>query len=231
MIKLNEINYVRGVDLMEYIVESFQAYLILLPCLVIFEILLCIYYTKDKQSKKHIHVPISFIIGWQFFACFMIMILYITSPANIKDFMDFGAMKVGNFNLTIYDFLGSSDQRLNVLLFIPLGFLLPSLWKQKYSLIQTLCTGFLLSLTIELLQMFNFRASDINDLFANTVGTLCGYIIYWIIMRRCEMFKIKTNKMKGIYHLQPFLNVFGIVTFYFFLGVPILDFVFHILNP
>lgn len=44
--------------------------------------------------------------------------------------------------------------------------------------------GFGLSLTIELAQLFTqYRATDVDDLITNTVGTLLGYLCFRLIHR------------------------------------------------
>ena len=69
---------------------------------------------------------------------------------------------------------------LNAVMFAPFGFLLPVLWRgcRKWSV--TTLAGFLLSLTIEILQMFCFRATDVDDLLMNTLGALLGYFLAWL---------------------------------------------------
>lgn len=67
---------------------------------------------------------------------------------------------------------------LNIILFIPLGIMLPFLWKKYDTLRETLFFGFLMSLAIELLQILTYRATDINDLIANTVGAVLGYFVF-----------------------------------------------------
>ncbi|MCM1261300.1 MAG: VanZ family protein [Butyrivibrio sp.] len=69
---------------------------------------------------------------------------------------------------------------LNILLFIPFGFLVPALWKERRSLKNVALLGFGLSLLIETLQIFTFRCTDIDDLIFNTLGAVLGYYI-WII--------------------------------------------------
>ena len=66
---------------------------------------------------------------------------------------------------------------LNVVLFMPLGLFLPLLWKAYRSIFRTMLLGFGISLFLEAMQIFTYRASDINDLITNTVGTLLGYCI------------------------------------------------------
>jgi glycopeptide antibiotics resistance protein len=72
----------------------------------------------------------------------------------------------------------------NILLFVPLGFgllvLYPGIKKSK-----TIIIGFIVSLTIELIQGtagvflgYNYRACDIDDLILNTMGTVLGIIVF-----------------------------------------------------
>lgn len=57
------------------------------------------------------------------------------------------------------------------------GFFLPVLWKRFRSFLWTVLFGLGFSLSIELLQLFTFRATDINDLITNTVGTILGWCL------------------------------------------------------
>ncbi|MBD5551227.1 MAG: VanZ family protein [Lachnospiraceae bacterium] len=66
---------------------------------------------------------------------------------------------------------------LNILLFIPLGFLLPAIWKKYRSLKIAALAGLSLSLFIEILQIFTFRLTDVDDLITNTAGCVAGYYI------------------------------------------------------
>ena len=67
---------------------------------------------------------------------------------------------------------------LNILLFVPLGFLLPTIWKEYRSAKKTLFAGLGISLLIEILQLFTFRLTDIDDLITNTAGAILGYYLY-----------------------------------------------------
>lgn len=68
---------------------------------------------------------------------------------------------------------------LNLLLFVPLGLLLPIVFRSyRENGKKVLLTGFLLSLAIELLQLFGGRFAEIDDLIINTAGTMVGYGLY-----------------------------------------------------
>ena len=69
---------------------------------------------------------------------------------------------------------------LNAVMFAPFGFLLPVLWCKCRKWKVTVLAGFLLSLTIEILQMFCFRATDVDDLIMNTLGAGFGYFAAWL---------------------------------------------------
>lgn len=67
---------------------------------------------------------------------------------------------------------------LNIIMFMPLGFLLPLIWKEYDNLPRTTITGFCFSVGIELCQLLNRRASDIDDLIMNTLGAIIGWGIW-----------------------------------------------------
>ena len=72
---------------------------------------------------------------------------------------------------------------LNAVMFAPLGFLLPAYFERYRHWGRTLAAGFLTSLTVELIQLFTFRATDVDDLIMNTLGTLVGFLIAKLIFR------------------------------------------------
>ena len=90
--------------------------------------------------------------------------------------------------VNMLDYESRRDLLLNLIgnfaLFIPTGILTPLLYRQLDSLKKTMLTGFLISLTIEILQLpFAVRTSDVDDLILNTLGCLTGYGILCLI--RC----------------------------------------------
>ena len=88
---------------------------------------------------------------------------------------------------------------LNILLFMPLGFLLPVIWSEYRDAKKMALTGLAVSVLIEILQIFTFRFTDIDDLITNTLGTALGYGIAKMISFKLP-FKIsekeKTVPMK-----------------------------------
>ena len=80
-------------------------------------------------------------------------------------------------------FTSTRQYVLNVLLFVPVGFLLPVLWERFRKLRTVALAGFLLSLAIEVAQMFSFRCTDVDDLLMNTAGAMLGYGAFALLRR------------------------------------------------
>ena len=74
-------------------------------------------------------------------------------------------------------FSGLRNRALKTLLFVPLGFLLPTLWPRFRRPGRTALAGLILSVIIEAAQLFTFRLTDINDLITGTMGTALGYCV------------------------------------------------------
>ncbi|MES2005727.1 MAG: VanZ family protein [Bacteroidota bacterium] len=73
----------------------------------------------------------------------------------------------------------------NVLLFIPLGFLLPVISRKKISFLKVLLIGLFSSVAIESIQWIErgygvYRSVDVDDVILNTVGTLLGWVGFYI---------------------------------------------------
>ena len=94
---------------------------------------------------------------------------YIPFVETINMFKD-NFMGIGN---AIYNVVG------NVLLFVPLGFLIPLLFKKKNKIFNIALYGFYASLAIEFIQLFTpINLTDIDDIIFNTLGAVLGFFIF-----------------------------------------------------
>lgn len=72
----------------------------------------------------------------------------------------------------------------NILLFMPLGFLVPVVWNKFKSFKNVLLLGLIASISIEILQLLESftgrwgRITDIDDVIFNVLGIMIGYLIY-----------------------------------------------------
>ncbi|MFJ4153031.1 VanZ family protein [Streptomyces galbus] len=77
----------------------------------------------------------------------------------------------------------------NIIMMIPLGFLLPLVSRRATSLWRAIGLSALASLCIEATQMLSYivfnngRSVDINDLLANTLGGLIGYALISLVLK------------------------------------------------
>ena len=73
----------------------------------------------------------------------------------------------------------------NYLLFLPFGFLLPSVTpKIRWNLFRAAFCGLVISLCIELLQAMIGRRQEIDDLICNTAGTAAGFLAWAALFRK-----------------------------------------------
>ncbi len=71
----------------------------------------------------------------------------------------------------------------NLLIFTPMGFLLPLLSKKFRKAWIVICVGFISSLAVESIQfIFTVGSADIDDLILNTLGAWLGYLAYKSIL-------------------------------------------------
>ena len=129
-----------------------------------------------------------------FLACvvYTFLITGMISAAGIPSIIDFGfGRNYLNFNFIPFAINGVSTNVLNIIMFIPFGLLLPIIWSEFKSFKKTTKAGLLFSLFIEITQMFNFRATDVDDLMMNTLGTVIGFGIYYLLF--VKIFKNKSG--------------------------------------
>ena len=100
-------------------------------------------------------------------------------------------------NLNLIPFVGIAgdfkNSCLNVLLFIPMGFFLPVLWRKFRRAGAAILFGTMMSLVIELLQIFTFRATDVNDLLTNGLGTFLGWKLAACLIRKAPAVRNMAN--------------------------------------
>jgi glycopeptide antibiotics resistance protein len=73
----------------------------------------------------------------------------------------------------------------NIVVFVPVGLLLPLISTRFTTWLRILLAGFAVSLTIEMLQLLSAqRVADVDDLLLNVAGTLVGYSSYMLVRRR-----------------------------------------------
>lgn len=167
-----------------------------------------------KKLKGRAHV-IRHIIWCYIFMFYCFLAVYDAAGiGTIWDLISYGKLD-DTINLIPFSSEGAMTYVLNVFMFMPLGFLLPLIWKRFRNCRKVLIVGFGMSLAIEICQLFCYRATDVDDLIMNTLGTLVGYLI-WLLYKRVFQ-KIGTKAIQicdkeAVIYIT--LGILGIVLFY-----------------
>lgn len=151
-------------------------------------------------------------IGYLFFAVYLSGVFAVVGLPDIL-YVRFDLRC--NFIPFAYMFSDLTNTVLNVLLFVPLGYFLPLLWERFYRFPRAVLFGFFCSMFIESLQIFTYRATDINDLITNTFGTFLGWSLARLTLRMCpawtpghrvrEVYVVCGAAFTVMFFLQPFL--------------------------
>ncbi len=116
------------------------------------------------------------------FAVYIIGVYHFTGAGTVYDMMRYDlALRQDRLNyIPFSNHIDVTAYLLNVVMFIPLGILVPFICGKmnKFFCISGIGLGF--SLFIETSQLLNNRASDIDDLIMNTCGAVVGYVIFKI---------------------------------------------------
>ena len=141
-----------------------------------------------RESVKKIRI-----LGTVLFAAYLVLLVYLLffaerygRGADAGRHINLAPLREIRRFLNSRDTLGERAVFLNVygnvLLFVPFGAILPVLHRNFRSFPVTFAYGFVLSVTVELIQYASCRGScDIDDVLLNTLGCTAGYVIFSLI--------------------------------------------------
>lgn len=167
--------------------------------------------------------------NWQKSICYFMFSCYLSVVYVLVGMPNVTYMRP-ELNLNLIPIIGMiedfKNSILNILLFIPLGTMMPILWNKFRSQRNTLLFGLGVSLAIELLQMLTFRATDVNDLITNTLGTYLGFLCAQILLNSSVKLRQMVNE-KNTRELGFLLAIVFMVMFlvYPFVSSALWDFV------
>jgi len=151
---------------------------------------------NSKSLKKEIQWH-HYLFGY-FFLLYLIILLKIVGIPSLSEWKMLLSLNEPLFNphINLVPFKGGLDFTyiLNIILFMPFGFLLPTLWgKFRKNLWTSFCYGLFFSFTLEIFQLFtSSRTTDIDDIITNVLGTICGWVIFNIMRKVFYKFANKT---------------------------------------
>ena len=148
---------------------------VMLPALLLYGVLHSVYRTKAIAEPRNNLVLILTL------SVYVAGVFHFTGAGTVYDIRQYGLSAMAlELNLIPFS-AGPIDvvgYLLNVVLFVPLGFLLPLLWPKENRFWKILLAGVSFSLLIELSQLLNLRSTDIDDLLLNTLGAAIGFALY-----------------------------------------------------
>ena len=101
----------------------------------------------------------------------------------------------------------------NLVLLLPLGFLLPLFWRYFDSAKRTIMFSAGLSLSIELIQLISGGVTSVDDLILNTAGAALGYALAKLLLRvRPRLAPRRDNRAAWGFPLACWLTVILLAT-------------------
>ena len=180
---------------------------IFIPC-IIYQVFM---YKSHRWNKGR---------GWHLIWSY-IFILYIDmalDAAGGGGLWDIGyydsVIRVEEINFIPFQSEGAMTYILNIIMFMPLGFLLPLLWKQYEKIARVIAVGAGFSFLIEVSQLFNRRKTDLDDLIMNVIGTVLGFAIYLVFHK---VFRTKHKEQDSVSLKEPIAYICLAVLGKFFL--------------
>ena len=195
------------IEMNDLLLKAYESFTVILPFLVTYVIINSIY-----KHKKIPQTKIRFLM-LLIFAVYISAVFYFTGVGTIFDLLRYG-IEIKADQINMLPFSQDIDivaYFLNVLLFVPLGVLLPFIWPNTNGLKCTVYSGLSFSLLIEISQLFNNRCTDIDDLILNTLGSLIGYLLFMMFTHKTKRTIRPVNYFKyepAIYILTMFVGHF-----------------------
>ncbi len=155
----------------EIIFLGYEALAALLPFLIVFILF------RNAQKQKGVSYSRYHFIAMIVFAVYVVGVYHFTGAGTIYDGLMY-QLELRQDKINIIPFSNNIDitaYLLNVLLFIPLGLLVPIIWQKINKLTHVIGTGFFFTLFIEISQLLNNRRTDIDDILLNVLGAIIGF--------------------------------------------------------
>ncbi len=185
-------------DFIRYVLYELNSILIVLALggLLAAAVIAVSFLLFKKKYKNEKRFPFGMIILYLMFAGYLFVVISATILRKTG-----GSCREYNFHLfrawleswNNFSIKNWANVLLNIAMFVPLGVLLPLIWKKCRKWYVSIPIGFGFSFLIELVQLIICRGiCDVDDLFANTLGAVVGF---FLIMAVLSLFNEKGYKL------------------------------------
>ena len=146
-----------------------------MPSIIIYAIILVTLYATKKRTQYKVKYLLEFVL-----VTYVVTLVIITGVGSFRFENIIETFNNGYFQYKLIPFIGMSIKMfiLNTMLFMPIGFLLPCVFIGRIHLKSTFIITAILSSIIEFLQIFIGRFVEIDDVIANILGGMIGFLIW-----------------------------------------------------
>lgn len=142
----------------------------------------CLWQLGSKQKLNAYPHPVRHRLWTWIYWLYCAAVLHLTGIGTLWDLLAYGEI-IGNIHWIPFSEEATIPNILNVIMLMPLGFLLPHIWVRWRNFWKAVAAGFGFSLLIEVFQLFNTRLSDVDDLVMNSLGAAAGYLVWMLCSR------------------------------------------------
>lgn len=136
---------------------------------------------RTGKAPRRLSLPWPKRLAVSAFSAYLLLLVYLTlrSGAGGINLVPFRGLEWSLSMMQQYSIFG------NILLFVPFGLLFNTVFVKSFW--RPACFSLLLSVCIEVIQIFVGRTCDINDVIFNTLGGLVGIALYYgfVCLYRC----------------------------------------------
>ena len=182
----------------------------LVPFLIVFMVL------RKTQNRKGVSFPRYYFFTMLVFSFYVIGAYYFTGAGTIYDGLMY-QLEIRQDQVNFIPFSRDIDivgYLLNIVMFIPLGLLTPIIWKKMNNLTNIIGVGFFFTMLIEISQLLNNRATDIDDILLNLLGSVVGFWLFKVWDRLTKS-KFQVDSSSS-YELPIYITVIFVGRFFLY---------------
>lgn len=174
-----------------YFIATWTTTLYAFLCTIILCLLFQIFVLRKAARLDGIRLSASHFIWVYILLLYLTLVYMVTGTGSIWDLIYYnGTFYLDEIYLIPFETFEASaalsnilSYLMNIVMTIPLGFLLPLIWTEFRSVKKVAITGFTFSLVIELSQLLNRRATTIDDVIMNTLGAVLGCLLFKLLFK------------------------------------------------
>lgn len=185
-------------------------------------VFLCYYMVSKRRNNGKAKLDIKRLVLYGVFICYLVVVIGATMLSRSGFWQNRAIQPLFYSYCDAWNDFSIKEWRniiLNILMFVPFGFLLPFLSNKFHAFWKTYLAGFAFTFLIEIVQLVLRRGIfELDDLMNNTVGAMIGYGCYRIVLLIISIIKKEKSKIVPVLCYQlpvlltvaVFVSIFGV---------------------